>query len=89
MSFGPQGTYFSEIVFKIHKFLFREMKLKMSSAKCRPFGLRLNMSIRIPIINLASSVSLMILQRFQITVLFDVSACTDIFAHFVKTDISK
>ena len=42
LSIGPQGTYFSEILFKIQKFSFKEMHLKMSSAKWRPFCFGLN-----------------------------------------------
>ena len=36
------GTNFGEILGKIHLFSFSEMHLKMSSAKCRLFGLGLN-----------------------------------------------
>ena len=39
---GPLGTNFSEILIEIQIFLFRKMHLKMSSAKCRPFCLGLN-----------------------------------------------
>ena len=35
-------TNFSEILSKIHAFSFKKMHLKMSSAKCRPFCLDLN-----------------------------------------------
>ena len=42
LSIRPQGTYFSEILSKIWKFLFKKMHLKMSSAKWRPFCLGLN-----------------------------------------------
>ena len=38
----PLGTKFSEILIKIHTFLFRKMHLKMLSGKWRPFCLRLN-----------------------------------------------
>ena len=39
---GPLGTYFSEILIEILTFSFKKMHLKMSSAKWRPFCLRLN-----------------------------------------------
>ena len=39
---GPLGTHFSEILIRIHKFSFKKMHLKMSSAKWRPFFLGLN-----------------------------------------------
>ena len=39
---GPYGTNFSEILIKIHAFLFTKMHLKMSSGKWRPFCLGLN-----------------------------------------------
>ena len=38
----PLGTNFSEIFIGIQIFLFMKMRLKMSSAKCRPFCLGLN-----------------------------------------------
>ena len=38
---GPLGTNFSEILIEIHKFLFKEMHLKLSSGKWRPFCLGL------------------------------------------------
>ena len=38
----PLGTNFSEILIEIHTFLFKKMHLKMSSGKCRPFCLGLN-----------------------------------------------
>ena len=41
LSNRPQGKYLSEILFKIQKFSFMEMRLKMSSAKYRPFCLGL------------------------------------------------
>ena len=40
---GPLGTNFNEISIGIYTFLFRKMYFKMSSAKCRPFCLGLNM----------------------------------------------
>ena len=43
----PIGTNFSEILVGIHKFSIKEMQLKMSSAKCRPFCLGLNVLTRI------------------------------------------
>ena len=42
LSIRPRGTYFSEVLFKIQKFSFKEMHLKMLSAKWRPFFLGLN-----------------------------------------------
>ena len=39
---GTLGTNFSENLIVILTFLFREMRLKMSSAKWRPFCLGLN-----------------------------------------------
>ena len=39
---GPWGTNFSEILIGTQKFSFKKMHLKMSSAKCRPFCLGLN-----------------------------------------------
>ena len=42
LSIRPQGTYFDEIWFKIQKFSFKEINLKMSSVKWQPFCLGLN-----------------------------------------------
>ena len=39
---GPLGTKFNEILIEIHTFSFKEMHLKMSSGKWRPFCLGLN-----------------------------------------------
>ena len=39
---GPLGTYFSNILTGIQTFSFKKMRLNMSSAKWRPFCLRLN-----------------------------------------------
>ena len=39
---GPLGANFSEILVEIHKSLFKKTHLKMSSAKCRPSCLSLN-----------------------------------------------
>ena len=39
---GPLGTNFSENLIEIHIFSFKKMHLKMSSGKCRPFCLGLN-----------------------------------------------
>ena len=39
---GPLGTNFSEILIEINTFSFKKMRLKMSSAKWRPFRLGLN-----------------------------------------------
>ena len=42
---GPIGTNFSEILIGIQTFSFTKMHLKISSAKCRPFFLGLNVLI--------------------------------------------
>ena len=42
LSIGLLGTSFSEILIKIHKFSFKKMRLKVSSAKWRPCCLGLN-----------------------------------------------
>ena len=42
LAIRPKGTYFTEILFKIQKFSFKDMHTKMSSAKWRPFCLGLN-----------------------------------------------
>ena len=42
---GPLGTNFSEILIKILTFSFKKMRLKVSSAKRRPFCLGLNVLI--------------------------------------------
>ena len=42
LSIRPQGTYFSEILFKIQKFSVENMYLKMSSGKWRPCCLGLH-----------------------------------------------
>ena len=39
---GPLGTNFSEIEIEIQTFSLKKMRLKVSSAKCRPFCLGLN-----------------------------------------------
>ena len=39
---GPLGTNFTEFLIGIQTFSFKKMHLKMSSAKCRPFSLGLN-----------------------------------------------
>ena len=39
---GPLGTNFSEILIEILKVSFKKMRLKMSSARWRPFCLGLN-----------------------------------------------
>ena len=39
---GPLGTNFSEISIEIYIFLFKKWLFKMSSAKCRPFCLGIN-----------------------------------------------
>ena len=40
--FGPPGTNFIEILIDINTFSFKKMHLKMSSGKCRPFCIGLN-----------------------------------------------
>ena len=42
---GPLGTNFSEILIEIYTFSFKEMHLKMSSGKWRPFCIGLNVLI--------------------------------------------
>ena len=42
LSIGPLGTNFSEISIEINTFSFKKMRLKVSSAKWRPFCLGLN-----------------------------------------------
>ena len=42
---GPLGTNFSEILIEIIIFSFKKMRLKVSSAKWRPFCLGLNVLI--------------------------------------------
>ena len=44
---GPLGTNFNEILIKFHAFSFKEIHLKMSSGKWRPFFLGLNVLIAI------------------------------------------
>ena len=39
---GPLGTNFGEILIEIQKFSLNKIRLKISSAKCRPFCLGLN-----------------------------------------------
>ena len=39
---GPLGTNFNEILLEIHTFSFKNIYFKMSSGKCRPFCLGLN-----------------------------------------------
>ena len=41
----PLGTNFSEILIEINTFSFKKMHLKLSSAKCQPFCLGLNVLI--------------------------------------------
>ena len=38
----PSGTNFNKILIEIHTFSFKKMHLKLSSGKCRPFCLGLN-----------------------------------------------
>ena len=42
MLIKPLGTNFSETFIEIHIFSFKKMPLNVSSAKCRPFCLGLN-----------------------------------------------
>ena len=42
---GPYGTNFSEILIEIITFSLKKMHLKMSSGKCRPFCLGLNVLV--------------------------------------------
>ena len=42
---GPLGTNFNEILIEIYTFSFKKINLKMSSGKCRPFCLGLNVLI--------------------------------------------
>ena len=39
---GPSGTNFNEILIQLQTFSLKKIRLKMSSAKCRPFCLGLN-----------------------------------------------
>ena len=48
---GPLGTKFNEFFIEIHTFLFKEMHLKMSSGKWRPFCLGLNVFSPTPMEN--------------------------------------
>ena len=45
----PLGTNFSENFFEIYTFSFKKMHLKMSSGKCRPFGLSLIVIMILPL----------------------------------------
>ena len=53
----PSGTNFSETLIEIDVFTFKKMHLKMSSSKCRPFCLGLNVLSKIMawIINCATA----------------------------------
>ena len=53
---GPLGTNFSEILIKILTFSFKKMRLKVSSAKQRPFCLGLNV-LNTQILEVSSSAS--------------------------------
>ena len=44
---GPLGTNFREILIEIDTFSFKEMHLKMSSGKWRPFCLGLNVLMKV------------------------------------------
>ena len=45
---GPLGTNFSEISIEIHTFAFKQIHLKMSSGKWRPFCRGLNVLMHMP-----------------------------------------
>ena len=45
---GPLGTNFSEMLIEIRTFSFKKIHLKMSSGKCRPFCLGLNVFMLSP-----------------------------------------
>ena len=51
---STQGTYFSEIWFKIKKISFKKMHLKMSSAEWRPCCLGLNVFMVVSLYDLSS-----------------------------------
>ena len=56
---GPLGTNFSEIFNEIYTFSFKKMHLKMSSGKCRPFCLSLNVLMaKNFVVNMVSPMSL-------------------------------
>ena len=48
LSIGPSATAFNETLIEIHTFSFKKIYLKMSSRKCRPFCLGLNV-LNVPI----------------------------------------
>ena len=50
---GPLGTNFSEILIELQTFSLKKIRLKMSSAKCRPFCLGLNVLTHWPMANMA------------------------------------
>ena len=50
---GPLGTNFSEILIELQAFSLKKIRLKMSSAKCRPFCLGLNVFTCIPTVTTA------------------------------------
>ena len=52
---GPLGTEFNEILIEIHTFSFKDMHLKMSSGKWRPFCLGLNVLSGILVIHRCQS----------------------------------
>ena len=51
---GPLGTNFSEMLIEIHTFSFKEIQLKMSSGKWRPFCLGLNV-LSVPLLLLIAA----------------------------------
>ena len=77
MSIGPLGTNFSEILIEILTFPFKKMRLKVSSAKWRPFCLGLNV-IRLLFPHTKS----------QLSVLFT-SATVALFAEEVNPSLAK
>ena len=55
---GPLGTNFSEILNKIQTFSLKKIRLKMSSAKCCPFRLGLNVLTHLPLDKMAASLAM-------------------------------
>ena len=62
LSIGHIGTNFNEILIEIHIFSFKKMRVKISSAKWRPFCLGLNV--------LTLSLSYILMYAEEITVMF-------------------
>ena len=72
LSNGPSGTNFSEIWIATLTFSFRKMRLKMSSAKCRPSCLGISVFIGL-------SLNYVIVRCLSSTSLFITLAALDIF----------